>query len=419
MSRRLPLALACLAAVGALLATRQAAVGQAMPVTVTRVSPGVELNLEPLTTNAARPIAAPDQVRTDATGAALLAGGGCQVRVQPATSLVLGACPRGGVADAGTACLEGGAAVLNACPGLVLQTPGADVRMDSGWAAVRFDPASARTTVLVLKGRSNVAELYDLAGNGASAFVPVDAGHFLTTAPGLGPETVSGVAERTSLPAGDLTAAAAGLGLQAWLGQSLVQAAVDGVSLAPQAPALPAGTCTVPGSGLRLRYGPGTSYGILRTLPTGTNVRPIGQGAGGTWLSVQVLPSGQLGWVSAPLVTCSGVNVAALPPGQVLAQPATPVPPTPSGPPPATPLPYNPTLSPVIEFTVDRGTIKQGQCTKIRWHTSGIREVYFDGEGVTGDGERKVCPDKSRKYHLDVTLTDGSRTRREVEVRVK
>lgn len=437
MSRSRILALAACSGVAAVsllgLGTRVVR-GQNGPFTLQLVLPGVQLNSEPMTAKAPQPVSAPDQVRTDATGQALLAaaGGSCQLQVLPGSSLVLGACPRGGAADANSACLESGGAVLRACPGFVLQTAGADVRMDDGWASVNQDPSSGRTTVLVLKGRSNVAEVYDLAGSGASAFVPVDAGHFLVTTPGTADSNVAGLAERTALPTSDLagpSGAAGTLGLSGWLNQSLVQAAVDGTTFgAPAAPASPPGTCTVTANGLRLRYGPGTGYGVITSLPAGTTVRPVGQGAGATWYSVQVLPSNRLGWVSANYLACNGVNGASLPAGQVLTPPATPIRPTPSGSAPATPLPSGPVpATPMpppnpnaqIDFWADRTTLRPGECTKLHWNVSNVRSVYFNGEGVAGQGSRKVCPQSTDRYTLEVNLKDGTRNMREVKIRVR
>lgn len=408
--------------------SHQAVRGQNGSSTVRTLTPGVLFNSEPLAVSSPQPASAPDQVLTDATGQAVVAStpGSCQVQVQPASTVTLGACPRGGAPDGSSACLESGSVVLRSCPGFVLQTFGADVRMDSGWAAVNFDPTSARTTVLVLEGRSNVAEVFDLAGSGASAFVPVDAGHFLVTTPGTNISQIAGLAERTALPTSDLAGpngAAEALGLTAWLNQSLIQAAVDGTSFqASAAPASPAGTCSVQSNGLRLRYGPGTNFGIITTLPAGTTVKPVGQGAGGTWYFVQVQPGNRAGWLSNSFVACNGVNSAALPAGPVLAQPTarptTRPPATPSGPAAATPIPpANPNAQ--IEFTADRTTIRRGECTKLRWNVSNIRSVYFNGEGVAGQGSRKVCPTSSDRYTLEVNKLDGSRSQREIKIRVR
>ena len=118
--------------------------------------------------------------------------------------------------------------------------------------------------------------------------------------------------------------------------------------------------------------------------------------------------------ILAPIDTATPASP--LPAGQILTAP-TAVPPAAkpeAGNPPATPM-----TSPIIDFSSDRSTIKSGECTKLRWNTANIREVYLDGTGVTGVGSQKVCPSSSQKYTLMVRLQDGSRTTREVKIKVK
>jgi hypothetical protein len=47
-----------------------------------------------------------------------------------------------------------------------------------------------------------------------------------------------------------------------------------------------------------------------------------------------------------------------------------------------------------------------------------VREVYLDGEGVVGRGEREVCPTESTTYELEVILADGTSTLERIEVSV-
>jgi len=72
-----------------------------------------------------------------------------------------------------------------------------------------------------------------------------------------------------------------------------------------------------------------------------------------------------------------------------------------------------------IRFWVDSATIDEGQCTVIHWDVRNIDSVHFDGEGVTGSGERRVCPGRSRDFTLRVRLRDGSSTERTVRIEVR
>ncbi|MFN8499666.1 MAG: hypothetical protein U0641_17575 [Anaerolineae bacterium] len=74
--------------------------------------------------------------------------------------------------------------------------------------------------------------------------------------------------------------------------------------------------------------------------------------------------------------------------------------------------------APVIEFTVDANPIRQGECTRIRWYVRYIDQVFFEGEGVPGEGNRRVCPTQNTTYTLDVTLVDGSTVTRRINLRV-
>jgi hypothetical protein len=100
--------------------------------------------------------------------------------------------------------------------------------------------------------------------------------------------------------------------------------------------------CTVVSNGLNLRTGPDTSYQPpITQLPNGTALTPQGRNAEGTWIVVQVVDTGQVGWVSsaAQFVSCSvdvpGLPVAQIPPTPTVA--ATPTPPPPAAPPTPTP----------------------------------------------------------------------------------
>ena len=73
---------------------------------------------------------------------------------------------------------------------------------------------------------------------------------------------------------------------------------------------------------------------------------------------------------------------------------------------------------PFIRFWGDDTTVGQGECTMLRWDTGNIRELYFDGEGVVGQGVRKVCPGTSTRYTLQVIHRDGTVEEQSIEVLV-
>lgn len=89
--------------------------------------------------------------------------------------------------------------------------------------------------------------------------------------------------------------------------------------------------------------------------------------------------------------------------------PPTPVPQVSSGPPPPPP-PDQPTPPPgaTISFVANPTSIQQGQCSTLRWDVDGVREIYFEGVGVTGHEERQQCPTQTTTYTLRVVFTDGS-----------
>jgi 4-amino-4-deoxy-L-arabinose transferase-like glycosyltransferase len=71
---------------------------------------------------------------------------------------------------------------------------------------------------------------------------------------------------------------------------------------------------------------------------------------------------------------------------------------------------------PSIHFAADSESIQAGECTWLRWEVEYVREVYLDGEGVVGRGEREVCPTESATYELEVIHTDGTSTLETIEI---
>jgi hypothetical protein len=148
----------------------------------------------------------------------------------------------------------------------------------------------------------------------------------------------------------------------------------------------------------------------------------------GQWLKGQPLASAQVGWVPVSAVACLGpvAIVSGTAPGQAGGSP------TPTLPLRRTPLATR-TLGPAvaatatrtatpaaaqISFGADDDELLPGECTLLRWDVENIREVYLDGEGVAGQGQKRVCPSRTTTYTLRVVLVDGSVQERSVTVHV-
>ena len=84
--------------------------------------------------------------------------------------------------------------------------------------------------------------------------------------------------------------------------------------------------------------------------------------------------------------------------------------------PPIAILPPQPV--PIIEFTADTNPIRQGECTRVRWNVENIDRVFFEGQGVTGQGRQTVCPTQDTTYTLEVWLVDGQIVQRRIPIRV-
>ncbi len=71
-----------------------------------------------------------------------------------------------------------------------------------------------------------------------------------------------------------------------------------------------------------------------------------------------------------------------------------------------------------INFWADNNEIRRGECTTLRWDVQGVREVFYQDQGVPGVGSNQECPGSDRTYRLRVIRTDGVEERRDVFVRV-
>lgn len=73
------------------------------------------------------------------------------------------------------------------------------------------------------------------------------------------------------------------------------------------------------------------------------------------------------------------------------------------------------TAMPSINFTVDRNSIKAGDCVTFRWDVTNVNSVYFYSQGqdyrkhgVAGQSSQKVCPQDTNTYYLRVEKKDGT-----------
>jgi uncharacterized protein YraI len=181
---------------------------------------------------------------------------------------------------------------------------------------------------------------------------------------------------------------------------------------------------------LNVRAGPDTIYDLLGLLPAGTNAEIVGRDETRQWWQIRFEPSPSgIGWVSADPQFSSTFNVENLP--------ISAAPPTPTGTPTSTPTNVPPTLTPTpippttaptatpivptdtptptptlqgptVEFEVSPDRIQGGQCVNVNWTVTGVREVYYQGQGVAGIGDRVECPARTTTYQLRIVTMDGS-----------
>lgn len=92
--------------------------------------------------------------------------------------------------------------------------------------------------------------------------------------------------------------------------------------------------------------------------------------------------------------------------------------PTPTPPPTGIPLPG-------VTFTVDRDSIRAGECVTFAWDVSGGGQVYFYAEGqpwqlngVAANGARVECPNASTTYTLRINQADGTLDLRPIRIAV-
>lgn len=176
-------------------------------------------------------------------------------------------------------------------------------------------------------------------------------------------------------------------------------------------PVLPSATATPAaaylevsaGPGVNVRAGPGAEYPRLGVLQPGDAAVIVGQsniGQGDWWQIQYTAAPGDLGWVQAGSGYVRAFNTGPVP---VVAAPPTPAEPTATG----TPTPVS--TPPPVEFSVDRTRIKAGECVTVYWNVTGVKEVYYRGQGVAGENQgRRECPTVTEYYDLRVVNLDGT-----------
>lgn len=107
------------------------------------------------------------------------------------------------------------------------------------------------------------------------------------------------------------------------------------------------------------------------------------------------------------IVAVQTLNDAASPGDPPTPTPQVAVGPTPTrapDQPPSPPIPPNAS----VNFTANPMSVQPGQCSTLRWDASGVREIYFEGVGVTGHEQRQQCPSQTTTYTLRVVFQDGT-----------
>jgi hypothetical protein len=180
------------------------------------------------------------------------------------------------------------------------------------------------------------------------------------------------------------------------------------------------------------RVGPGFDRSIRRFLPANQPFPVIGQvqaADGSLWWQIQVegIPEA---WVLQSDVVATGACQAvpqATPPPIIVPVvpqvPQVPVPtPLPGVTPTATEIPLVVTEVPPmsVAFYADKYTISRRlkECATIYWAVQAIREVYYQGVGVTGQESRVECPQQTTTYTLTVIALDGQQSTYTVTITV-
>ncbi len=195
---------------------------------------------------------------------------------------------------------------------------------------------------------------------------------------------------------------------------------------------------------LNVRTGPGTEYDLVGLLPSGTSTEITGRDESRQWWQIRFEPAaGGVGWVSADSAFSTTSNTENVPVVQIPPTPTgtptqtptptptptdTPVPPTPTLTVTSVPPTETPTATPTstateeagetIEFNVSSTAVEGGECVTVTWNVVGVREVYYQDQGVPGSDTRIECPPETTIYILRVIKQDNSEQKEEITVEV-
>ncbi|MBI1880195.1 MAG: FHA domain-containing protein [Chloroflexi bacterium] len=200
-------------------------------------------------------------------------------------------------------------------------------------------------------------------------------------------------------------------------------------------PTVPSSPSLTTKTDLNVRSGPGIQYDLLGLLPAGVTVEIIGRDETREWWQIRFSPAADgIGWVAADPAFSTTANVDNVPIAQAPPTPTgtptnTPVPPTntptittiPPTPTPTdtpTPTPTATGLPTTIDFNVTPTQIRGGECVNISWNVTGVREVYFEDQGVGGSANITDCPKETKTYNFRVIRLDGSEYREDIVVEV-
>ncbi len=191
----------------------------------------------------------------------------------------------------------------------------------------------------------------------------------------------------------------------------------------PSTPAITAKT------DLNVRLGPEMFYDLVGLLPAGASAEITAKSEDGQWWQIKFSPaSSGFGWVTANPEFSTAANTSNLPIAQA--------PPTPTGtptllptstptvPPTHTPVPSTatptptPTATPGAQFSVTPTSIEGGQCVQVAWNVTGVKEVYYQDQGVSGTDKRTECPASTTTYVLRVVKQDNTEQTEKITVEV-
>ncbi len=286
-------------------------------------------------------------------------------------------------------------------------TPAVEVVIRTAWAELELDAGGARLLVSYIPGVEPSLWIVTLQGSARLARSG-EAGQELAEAEAIG------LTESGELPEAQPVDPTA---VQAWLDR--LTAGDRSTTVATVA--LRCRTARV----ASLLQKPATDAAAsVEDVAAGTPVQVLGRSEAADWLHLLPLATTQDGWLPADAVVCNGPLTAA---ALVL------IPPTATAPPPvrlasARPPIASPSATPTstatvsavkIYFATTDDSIRAGTCATLVWEVQGIREVYLDGQGVTGKGEREVCPSETRTYTLKIVHVDGRVEERSVEIEVR